>query len=138
MRLSDLDDQLLLRGRCQRTTLIQQIEDTKRVLIDEVDDGLVVVVLKLLQVLLQPLLSEFLLFALKDVRDVELLQLLVGEVDAQLLEGVHLEVLETENVKKTYRKRLRDLNRYYDGTSSMSDGMIVWFSFLTSQLKSLS
>ena len=46
------------------------------------------------------LLDVHLLLGLEDAREEELLQLLVAEVDAQLLEGVELEVLEAEDVEQ--------------------------------------
>ena len=45
------------------------------------------------------LVVVLLLLQLEDVLHEELLQVLVGEVDAELLEGVRAEVLEAEDVK---------------------------------------
>ena len=53
-----------------------------------------------------PLLDVQLLLRLKHAREEELLQLLVGEVDAELLEGVVLEVLKAEDVEQTDIRQL--------------------------------
>ena len=76
--------------------LIQQVEHPELGL-DEVDAGLVVVEVDHLP--LDPLLDILLLLQLEHVLVELLLQLLVGVVDTELLEGIRLESLEAVNVK---------------------------------------
>ena len=66
--------------------------------LDEGDDGLVVRVRDGHP--RHALVLVLLLLALEDRREEELLQLLVGEVDAELLEGVDLEPLEAVHVEQ--------------------------------------
>ena len=76
---------------------VEQAEDTERRLLDELDAGLVVGIVDADAA--DALLGVDLLLHLEDELEEELVQLLVGEVDAQLLEGVDLEDLEAEDVE---------------------------------------
>lgn len=100
MCLCNLLQELIFVCWCQGTWLIKEIEDAEGILIDEIDDGLIIVVFELSEELLESFLDELMFFRLEDVGDVELLQLFIGEVDAQLLEGVDGEILESKYVKQ--------------------------------------
>ena len=76
---------------------VEQAEDAERRLLDELDAGLVVGIVDAYAA--YALLGVDLLLHLEDELEEELVQLLVGEVDAQLLEGVDLEDLEAEDVE---------------------------------------
>ena len=76
---------------------VEQAEDAERRLLDELDAGLVVGIVDADAA--YALLGVDLLLHLEDELEEELVQLLVGEVDAQLLEGVDLEDLEAKDVE---------------------------------------
>ena len=76
---------------------VEELEDAERRPLDHLDARLVVVVVD--RDPNDALLRVDLLLHLEDELEEELVQLLVGEVDAQLLEGVDLEDLEAEDVE---------------------------------------
>ena len=83
---------------CVRVCLcVEDAQDAVRVLLDEVDASLVV--LELNRPPEDTLVLVDLLLRLEDAPQEELLQLLVGIVDAQLLEAVTIEALEAEDVE---------------------------------------
>jgi hypothetical protein len=84
-------------ARAGGACLVEQAEHADRPLGNQVDDVLVVLVRD--EVPLDALLDVDLLLELEDVLDEEVVQRLVGEVDAQLREGVDAKVLEAEDVE---------------------------------------
>ena len=93
-------DGLAERGVAPARDLALRVEDAQdavRVLLDEVDAALVV--LELNRPPVDALLPVDLLLRFEDAPQEELLQLLVGIVDAQLLEAVALEALKAEDVE---------------------------------------
>ena len=75
--------------------IVQDVQDSRGLGGDEVDGGLVVLEVDVLPADL--LLGVLLLFQLEDVLVEEILQCLVGIVDAQLLKAVVVEVLQEED-----------------------------------------
>lgn len=75
-------------------------------LLQQVDEGLIVSVLDTLLVVLKPFLQVLFLFSLEHVDYVQLLQLFVCVVYAQLFQAVHREVLETEDVQQSQTDQL--------------------------------
>ena len=80
--------------------LVDERHEVERPHCDEVERLLVVDELDVLPV--DRLVVVLLLLHLEDVLHEELLQVLVGEVDAKLLEAVCVEVLEAKDVKHSY------------------------------------
>ena len=76
--------------------LVNERDDIERLDCQQVEDFLVVLKLDVLPA--NVLLVVLLLLQLEDVVDKELLQVLIAEIDAQLLEGVLLEGLKAEDV----------------------------------------
>lgn len=68
-------------------------------MLDEFYDGLVVCKCKLVAELLEPLPIELILLLLEDVRHVELLELLVGEINEELLQRVGVQNLKPEDIQ---------------------------------------
>ena len=81
------------------TLRVEQAEDAEGRLLHELDARLVVRVVDADAA--YALLGVDLLLHLEDELEEELVQLLVGEVDAQLLEGVDLEDLKAEDVEQS-------------------------------------
>ena len=91
-------------GLGEATLLVEQGEQPERPGQEHVQDGPVVDELD--HVDADALGHVLLLLPGEDVLVEKVLDLLVGDVDAQLLEAVAREVLEAENVQKTHRQRL--------------------------------
>ena len=77
------------------------------VLVEEVEDRLVVGEADVLEGVLKSLFSELFLLVFEHVGQVELLKVLVGVVDAELLERVLREVLEPENIEEADAEHLK-------------------------------
>lgn len=83
------------------TDRIDKVEDTERFLVHEIHDRLVISVLDQINERSQSFLGEDISLSFEDVRNVQVLQLFVGVVDTKLLDRVHLEIFETEDVQQT-------------------------------------
>ena len=67
---------------------------------------LVILVINREYLALKTLLLEFLFLGLKNVLDVKLLEVLIREINAQLLQGIHFKIFVSENVQKSDRSTL--------------------------------
>lgn len=95
--LVDLGSKVRWRGLRQLRFLIQQGENAIRLGFDQFDNVLIVGESNFRHIEAFALIQF--LFVLQDVVVEELLELLIAVVDAELLERVHCEVLETGNVE---------------------------------------
>lgn len=77
------------------------MEDTERIIFEEVNDGFVVLEADIMGELSETLSHELVLLFFEDVGDVKLLQFFVGEVDEELLKRVDIEDLKPENIQKS-------------------------------------
>lgn len=76
------------------------MKDSKRVELEEVNNGFVVLEADIMGELLEALPQELVLLLFEDIGDVELLQFLIGEVNEELLEGIDHEDFEAEDVQQ--------------------------------------
>ena len=80
--------------------LVDEMEDAERVVFEEVDDWFVVLEADVVGEFSETLSHEFVLLLFEDVRDVKLLEFLVGEVDEKLFKRIDIEHLETKDIEK--------------------------------------
>lgn len=60
--------------------------------------------------------------ALEDERVEELLQAFIGEIDAKLLEGIHLEALESKNIQNAdHQVHVVTISSLYRATHSLQN-----------------
>lgn len=85
----------------QLAAFVDEVQHPQWIVLDQIYDRLVILEVKFIRELFQSLLEELVLLFLEDVADIELLQLLIGEVDEELLEAVALENFEAEDVQDT-------------------------------------
>jgi hypothetical protein len=81
--------------------LVDEVEQSERVELEQVNHRLVVLKPNVVRKLLEPFLQELILLLLKDVTHVKLLQFLIGEIDKELLKRVHPQYLKSENVEQS-------------------------------------
>jgi hypothetical protein len=71
------------------------------VLIKQIEDKLIICVLKVFQIITKTFLYEFFFFWFKGICNIELLQLFICKIDTKLLKGIQFEILEPENIQES-------------------------------------
>lgn len=77
------------------------MEESKRRLLEKIDDWFVVLEIDVVGKFFQSLFQELVLLLFEYVANVQLLKLFVGEVYEELLERVVVEYLESENIQQS-------------------------------------
>ena len=100
MLVPELGDEGRVVGRGDGTPLVEQVEDAKLLVVDQLKHRHVVGVGNALELMGKALALEQLALVLEDLGEVDLMQALVGVVNEQLLETVAFEYLEPVDIQK--------------------------------------
>ncbi len=77
------------------------MEDSQRIVLKKIDNWFVVLEPNVMRKLPQTFFHELVLLLLKNVWDIQLLELLVGTVDKKLLQRVDIEDFEAKDIQKS-------------------------------------
>jgi hypothetical protein len=77
------------------------VKETKRIEFKKINDWFVILETNIMREFLKSFAQELVLLLFEDIRDIELLQLLIGKIDEKLLKWVNAQHFKAEYVKQS-------------------------------------